>query len=55
MRMAEIFEKVRRREYEAGIHNADVIFIKDSDGTVYNEMVKTGCFMIMCPKILVKR
>ncbi len=49
MRMAEIFEKVRR-EYEAGIHNADVIFIKDSDGTVYNEMVKTGMLHSYVPK-----
>lgn len=51
MRMAEIFEKVER-EYEAGIYNADIIFIKDSDGIPYNEMVKTGMLHNYVPKDL---
>lgn len=49
MRMAEIFEKVER-EHNAGINNADVIFIKDSDGIPYNEMVKSGMLHNYVPK-----
>lgn len=41
MRMGDILEKFQR-EYEAGIHNADVLVIKDDDGAVYNDFVKTG-------------
>ncbi|MDL2258419.1 ABC transporter substrate-binding protein [Eubacteriales bacterium OttesenSCG-928-K08] len=37
----ELREKVTR-EYEAGIRNADVIHLKDTDGGVYIEMVQSG-------------
>lgn len=49
MRMAEIFEKVQR-ENEAGIYNADLVFVKDSDGAVYNEFMKTGILHNYIPK-----
>jgi iron(III) transport system substrate-binding protein len=41
MRISEIIEKVER-EHSAGLYNADVVFIKDPDGTVYNEFVEKG-------------
>lgn len=41
MRMSEILEKYER-EYEAGIHTADVLLVKDDDGIVQNEFVETG-------------
>lgn len=41
MRMGDILEKYQR-EYEAGIHNADILVIKDDDGGVYHDFVKTG-------------
>lgn len=34
----ELIEKVSR-EYTAGVHNADVIHVKDMDGSLYNEYV----------------
>ncbi len=39
----ELLEKVSR-EYEAGQHVADVIHIKDEDGSLYNEYVKARKF-----------
>lgn len=39
----ELLEKVSR-EYEAGQHVADVIHLKDEDGTLYNEYVKARKF-----------
>lgn len=41
MRMGEILEKFQR-EYEAGIHNVDILVIKDADGSAYHDFVKTG-------------
>lgn len=41
MRMAEIFEKTER-EHAAGLNNVDVLFVKDSDGAMVNEFMKTG-------------
>jgi iron(III) transport system substrate-binding protein len=49
MRMAEIFEKVQR-ENQAGVNNADFIFVKDSDGAVYNEFIKTKILYNYIPK-----
>lgn len=37
----ELLEKVTR-EYDAGQHVADVIHVKDMDGSLYNEYVKCG-------------
>lgn len=39
----ELLEKVTR-EYDAGIHTADMIHIKDMDGSLYKEYVQTGKF-----------
>jgi len=41
MRNTEIFEKIER-ENAAGIKNADVIFVKDSDGTLANDFFSRG-------------
>lgn len=41
MRNNEVEEKTAR-EYQAGINNVDVIFIKDSDGVLTNEFIKKG-------------
>jgi iron(III) transport system substrate-binding protein len=41
MRNTEIFEKIER-ENAAGIKNADVIFVKDSDGTMANDFYAHG-------------
>jgi iron(III) transport system substrate-binding protein len=41
MRITEIIEKVER-EHDSGVYNADVVFIKDPDGAVYNEFIKKG-------------
>ena len=41
MRNGEIFEKIER-ENAAGIKNADVIFVKDSDGTLANDFFARG-------------
>ncbi len=49
MRNTEIFEKVER-EHSAGIFNADVIFAKDSDGTMSNNFFKTGVVFSYVPK-----
>jgi len=49
MRNTEIFEKVER-EHTAGIFNADVIFAKDSDGTMSNNFFKTGVVFSYVPK-----
>lgn len=49
MRNTEIFEKIER-EYSAGIYNADVIFAKDSDGTMANNFFKTGVVFSYVPK-----
>lgn len=49
MRMAEIFEKVQR-EHQAGINNADLVFVKDSDGACYNEFIKTNILHNYIPK-----
>lgn len=48
MRNTEIFEKVER-EHSAGIFNADVIFAKDSDGTMANNFFKTGVVFSYVP------
>ena len=39
----ELLEKVTR-EYDSGIHNADVVHIKDQDGSIYNEYVTSKKF-----------
>lgn len=49
MRNTEIFEKIER-EHSAGIFNADVIFVKDSDGTMTNNFFKTGVVFSYVPK-----
>ncbi len=49
MRNTEIFEKVER-EHSAGIYNADVIFAKDSDGTMANNFFKAGVVFSYVPK-----
>ncbi len=41
MRMGEILEKFQR-EYEAGIHNVDLMVIKDADGSAYHDFIQTG-------------
>lgn len=41
MRQSELLEKYQH-EYVANINNADIIFVKDTDGSVYNEFVKRG-------------
>ena len=52
MRIPEILEKFQR-EYQANIHTADVLFIKDADGAVQNEFVNTGLLMNYLPKDMV--
>lgn len=49
MRNSEIIEKYQR-EHEANIHNADVLFIKDSDGAVQNEFVNMGLLQEYIPE-----
>lgn len=39
----ELLEKVTR-EYDAGVHNADVVHIKDQDGSLWNEYVTAKKF-----------
>lgn len=53
MRQSELLEKFQR-EYEAGIRNADIIFVKDTDGSVYNEFVKRGQLAAYNPSDLTK-
>ncbi|ADK80981.1 ABC transporter substrate-binding protein [Sediminispirochaeta smaragdinae] len=53
MRNSEILEKFQR-EYNAGIHTADVLFIKDTDGAVYNEFVKMGLLKEYIPQNMMK-
>jgi len=49
MRNTEIFEKIER-ENAAGIKNADVIFVKDSDGTMANDFYANGVVHSYVPK-----
>lgn len=49
MKIVEVFEKVQR-EHQAGINNADVIFVKDSDGTMLNEFLKNEIVYTYVPK-----
>jgi len=49
MRNTEIFEKIER-ENTAGIKNADVIFVKDSDGTLANDFYARGIVHSYVPK-----
>lgn len=51
MRNTEIFEKIER-ESAAGIKNADVIFVKDSDGTMANDFYARGVVHSYVPKDL---
>ena len=51
MRNTEIFEKIER-ENAAGIKNADVIFVKDSDGTMANDFYARGIVHSYVPKDL---
>lgn len=44
----ELLEKVTR-EYDAGIHNADVVHIKDQDGSLWEEYVKEKKFYCYQP------
>ena len=53
MRNSEILEKFQR-EHEAQIRNVDLLFIKDSDGAVYNEFVKTGLLKEFIPEDIMK-
>ena len=53
MRNSEILEKFQR-EHEAGIRTADLLFIKDSDGAVYNEFVKMGLVKGFIPADMMK-
>lgn len=39
----ELLEKITR-EYDAGVRNADLIHVKDMDGSIYEEKVMTGIF-----------
>jgi len=48
----ELLEKITR-EYEAGIRTADVIHIKDQDGSIYAEFVKPGIFHAYKPSDIV--
>ncbi len=52
MRIAEILEKYQR-EYAADIHTADVLFIKDADGSVKKEFVNMGILHEYLPEDLV--
>jgi iron(III) transport system substrate-binding protein len=49
MRNTEIFEKIER-ENAAGIRNADVVFVKDSDGTMANDFYERGVVHSYVPK-----
>ncbi len=53
MRNSEILEKFQR-EHEAGIRNADLLFVKDTDGAVYNEFVRTGLLKEYVPSDMMK-
>jgi iron(III) transport system substrate-binding protein len=53
MRNSEILEKFQR-EHEAKIRNADILFIKDSDGAVYNEFVRMGLMKEFIPSDMMK-
>lgn len=44
----ELLEKVTR-EYDAGIHNCDVVHVKDQDGSLWEEYVKEGKFYCYQP------
>ena len=48
----ELLEKITR-EYEAGVRTADVIHIKDQDGSIYAEFVKPGIFHAYKPADIV--
>lgn len=48
----ELLEKVTR-EYDSGIRNADVVHIKDQDGSLYNEYVLEDIFHNYYPKDIV--
>jgi len=51
IRNTEIFEKIER-ENAAGIKNADIIFVKDSDGTMANDFYARGVVHSYVPKDL---
>ena len=53
MRNSEILEKFQR-EHEAGIRTADLLFVKDSDGAVYNEFAKMGLVKGFVPEDMMK-
>ena len=53
MRNSEILEKFQR-EHEAGIRNADLLFVKDTDGAVYNEFVRMGLLKEFVPQDMMK-
>ena len=48
----ELLEKITR-EYDSGIRNADVIHVKDLDGSIYMEKVSNGIFHIYRPDDIV--
>ena len=49
----ELMEKITR-EYDAGIRNADLIHIKDMDGSIYQEKVQKGIFHNYYPEDICK-
>ena len=53
MRNSEIVEKFQR-EHEAQIRNADLLFIKDTDGGVYTELVGMGLLQEFIPEDMMK-
>ena len=53
MRGSEILEKFQR-EHEAGIRNADILFVKDTDGAVYSEFVRMGLLKAFIPEDMMK-
>ena len=53
MRNSEIVEKFQR-EHEAQIRNADLLFIKDTDGGVFTELVGMGLLKEYIPEDLMK-
>lgn len=48
MKVAEIVEKLKR-EYEAGVSNADIIVMPDGDGTLLNEFIPEGIVVKYIP------
>ncbi len=53
MRNSEIVEKFQR-EHEAQIRNADLLFIKDTDGGVFTEFVSMGLLKEYIPEDMMK-